>query len=68
MASWSELTTVAPLINGQQVADTVWAFHMDAGGNGCKQKVFVTYELMQPDFECLRITAAVSMMSLADPE
>ncbi len=68
MARWSDLAAVAPLINGQQVAETVWVFHMDAGGNGRKQKVFVTYELMKPDFEFLRITAAVSMISLADPE
>ncbi len=68
MARWSDLATVAPLINGQQVAETVWVFYMDIGGNGRKQKVFVTYELMKPDFEFLRISAAISMMSLADPE
>jgi hypothetical protein len=62
------LETVAPLINGQQMAEAVWLFHMDVGGNGRRQKVFVTYELMKPDFEFLRITAAVSMMSLADPK
>jgi hypothetical protein len=68
MARWSELATSAALINGQRVTETVYMFHLDVGESGRKQKVFMTYELMSPDFEFLRITSAVSMISVSDPE
>jgi hypothetical protein len=62
------MAQVARLLSGQQLSDTVWVFELGGAEQGRRQRVFVTHEVMPPALEFVRVTAAVSMMSLVDAE
>lgn len=68
MATWNEFCSVAPTFGGTQSSGTAWMFHLQGKGEHRSQKVFVFYELMQPDFEFLQVKSAFVRIAEVDSE
>lgn len=68
MGSWQEVCAIGSRFGARQMNDTAWLFELQGDDEGNLQKVFVFYELMQPDFEFLQIKSAFVSIREVDAE
>ncbi len=68
MATWAEFCGLAPAFGGTQSSGTAWMFQVKGKGEHRSQKVFVFYELMQPDMEFLQVKCAFVRIAEVDCE
>lgn len=68
MASWSDVSAVAASHGGERLSESMLQFNIQGKGVGRRQKVFMSYELMPPDFEFVRIESPIGIMSELEPE
>jgi hypothetical protein len=68
MGSWQEVCAIGSRFGARQMNDTAWLFELQGDDEGSLQKVFVFYELMQPDFEFLQIKSAFASIREVDAE
>jgi hypothetical protein len=55
MATWSEVGTLVQKLRAERLNDTMWKVPIEGADGSYRQEVFVSYELMQPDFEFVKI-------------
>ena len=66
MATWEEFCGVAGRLGGTRLSDSAWRFDVEVHGQDRAQKVFAFYEVMQPDFEFIKITSAFADIGAVD--
>jgi len=52
---------------GECLSESMWQFHIQGKMGDRRQKVFVSHELMPPDFELVRIESPIGIMSGLEP-
>lgn len=68
MATWLEVGQQLLQIGGQQLNETMWRVDLQGCEPSRTQQVFVSYEVMKPDFEMLKVLSPVAPSSLVDVE
>jgi hypothetical protein len=66
MGTWRDVCTIAVQFGARQLNDTGWLFELQGAAEDRTQKVFVSYELMQPDFEFVQIKSPFAPMRDVD--
>ena len=68
MASWQEVETALRSVEGaEQLSETMWMCNVSTGESR-RQKVFVSFEKLEPFFGLVRLSSPFTMMSMIDPE
>ena len=68
MATWHEFCGLARRFGGKQLNETGWMFDLQGCEAGRSQKVFVSYELMKPNFEFIQVRSAFVLINEVDTE
>ncbi|MGH4024022.1 MAG: hypothetical protein ACRDRV_05495 [Pseudonocardiaceae bacterium] len=67
MATWSDVSNMAKMYGAEQKSETVWLFNIQGTDESRRQDVYVSYELMPPDFELIKISSLVATLEHVDP-
>ena len=68
MATWQQVETALRSVEGaEQLSETMWMCNVPTGESR-RQKVFVSFEKLEPFFELVRLSSAFTMLSMVDPE
>jgi hypothetical protein len=66
MATWEELGNYLSQLGGRQPADTIWILKLPGSEESRTQTIGVSLEQISPDFEFIKITSAVAMITDVD--
>jgi hypothetical protein len=67
MAQWQEVEQIASMMGGKRFNDTMWMLQIPGSTPMRRQKVFVSLEILPPDFQLIRIASPVAMIAHVHP-
>ncbi len=68
MATWKDMNRLVDMMGGSHLSDTMDQLVVPGCEPDRKQKIFIAYEVMKPDFEFVKVMSAFAMVDLVNVE
>jgi hypothetical protein len=68
MASWSHVVATIGALQAQQLNDTMWQVEMLVSNTDRTQRVFLTYEVLKPDMEFVKVSVPLGFNAAISTE